>query len=657
VFLNLAVVEGSGAMATFSTDLTTMNKTSIKFTQWAARVTDSDSFSYTFTAKKTGNVVTSHKFECRLVGSSATAYVLAVLKGTESEVSAAKKTFQNGSTWEVSKVKFEENTSPVFISSALRVSVDLKKSNLRLSEDADLDHRLAKTAIPPRTVAETSKITSTRHQDLMAIVTQIEPIRNTKRGDVLDVTVMDASEDSPGVYAKVLVSVWGSTNQKKVAIGKPLVFFNLVCKLEEGSKQFNHWDDSLLCEAPECDKRNGLTKDFDKIKDATNSVMLTNFTPKASMDVSGPQSIAASAFLDYTSQNPDANLPSVMQIMVATIEEPNGSVNPEGTDRIWFLAKFREFSGAAEASMSERVALQLSGLDRAGFMDAHASGTLQFPLLCNLRVSRSISTGASGQSGASQPGAAADKKTFVNHAIQDARPIDWNNSVAPNAAYEEVLTVLNKLPGNEDGLLFAFLADIEPDPHTGFRVTFENGTISKGAAVAVLIASRKKNKLPEALGEGFKICAQGVCDVANPMAVGASQQDNTVATYNVSGFCTLTDMSKFDLNPPRGHTQRFAIALITSCEQTEQTGASQSGVKTFHMDKIQILEQADGPKAVPAFQRLRRLTMRLNPSSQEERKHNLDIGEGPSRSLKKCRTLSAMPTDESLQEQPLSQTK
>ena len=91
-------------------------------------------------------------------------------------------------------------------------------------------------------------------------------------------------------------------------------------------------------------------------------------------------------------------------------------------------------------------------------------------------------------------------------------------------------------------------------------------------------------------------------------------------------------------------------ALIKSCAQTEQTGASQPSVKTFHMEKIQILEQAEGPKAVPVFQRLRRLTMRLNPSSQEERKHNLDIGEEPRRSLKKCRTLSAMPTDESLEE-------
>ena len=46
------------------------------------------------------------------------------------------------------------------------------------------------------------------------------------------------------------------------------------------------------------------------------------------------------------------------------------------------------------------------------------------------------------------------------------------------------------------------------------------------------------------------------------------------------------------------HPQRFAVAIITSCEQTEQTGASQPSVKSFHMDKVQILEHKEGPKAV-----------------------------------------------------------
>ena len=80
-------------------------------------------------------------------------------------------------------------------------------------------------------------------------------------------------------------------------------------------------------------------------------------------------------------------------------------------------------------------------------------------------------------------------------------------------------------------------------------------------------------------------------------------------------------------------------------------GKFSRGVKNFHMDKIQILEQADGPKAILVFQRLRCLQMMLNPSNTEERKHTLTIDEKPNRPLKQCKTLSAMPSDESLMDQ------
>ena len=259
--------------------------------------------------------------------------------------------------------------------------------------------------------------------------------------------------------------------------------------------------------------------------------MLTNYTSKPAVDVSGPQALAAAAFLDYTAQNASAKLPNVHQLMAVMIEEPTGPVTADGTDRIWFVTKLREFSGAVEIGVSERVALKLTGLDAAAFKEAHADGSLQFPLLCNTRVSRSISTGASGHTGASQPGASqpvfdTNAKTFVNHSLQEAEPLDWNNTVAPNAAYEPVLTTLNALPKNEEGLLFGFLADIEPDPYTGFRLVFPNGTTSKGAAVAVLVASHKKNKPLEPLGSGFKVCAPEVSDIANP-------GDGTVAKLNM----------------------------------------------------------------------------------------------------------------------------
>ena len=60
------------------------------FASWVVRVTDGDTHQYTFTAKKTGASVTNHKFECRLVGNSETAYVLAAFKGSEKAVATAK---------------------------------------------------------------------------------------------------------------------------------------------------------------------------------------------------------------------------------------------------------------------------------------------------------------------------------------------------------------------------------------------------------------------------------------------------------------------------------------------------------------------------------------------------------------------------------------
>ena len=95
-------------------------------------------------------------------------------------------------------------------------------------------------------------------------------------------------------------------------------------------------------------------------------------------------------------------------------------------------------------------------------------------------------------------------------------------------------------------------------------------------------------------------------DIANP-------SDGAVAKHALTGFATLSDLAKFELTPPRGQPQRLAIAFITSCGQTENDSAAQPVVKSFGMDKMQLLEPAQGTKAIPVFQRLRRLTMKLKP--------------------------------------------
>ena len=89
--------------------------------------------------RKRGQLWWFHKFECRLVGDSESKYVLAILKGTEKAVDTAKDKFKNGSVWILSQIKFEENTSSPYISSPLKISVDLVKSNLQCSQDPELE--------------------------------------------------------------------------------------------------------------------------------------------------------------------------------------------------------------------------------------------------------------------------------------------------------------------------------------------------------------------------------------------------------------------------------------------------------------------------------------------------------------------------------------
>ena len=178
-----------------------MNKNTVRFNTWVGRVAYSHSYSYTFEAKRSRQSITSHKLECRIVGKSEKDYVLAVLKGSASEVESAKKKYVDGSVWELSNVKFEEPTQPALISTPLKVSVDLKKSTVNVNKNADLEKQLVQSPVPPRTVADTSQITSTRHQDLLALVTKVAPLRQTKRGEVLDATITGDSKDAQGLYA------------------------------------------------------------------------------------------------------------------------------------------------------------------------------------------------------------------------------------------------------------------------------------------------------------------------------------------------------------------------------------------------------------------------------------------------------------------------
>ncbi len=76
------------------------------------------------------------------------------------------------------------------------------------------------------------------------------------------------------------------------------------------------------------------------------------------------------------------------------------------------------------------------------------------PLLCNVRIFRTV-RGETSTDGVFQP------VRFFNHTLESIQPVAWHPTAAPNAAYEKILKTFNKCLAHDDGLLFAFLQDIE----------------------------------------------------------------------------------------------------------------------------------------------------------------------------------------------------
>ena len=112
----------------------------------------------------------------------------------------------------------------------------------------------------------------------------------------------------------------------KGAIGQPMAFFNLsvVCGGRGSSPKINHYTNEIIKPAPECEKTTSLRDKQQELATATNTASLTAvWTPNTTRDVTGPRPISCAAFLDHSSDTPQAQLPEVVQLMWVHIEEPD----------------------------------------------------------------------------------------------------------------------------------------------------------------------------------------------------------------------------------------------------------------------------------------------------------------------------------------------
>ena len=640
VLLSLAEAGASqpGSKMAGYADMTALNKSSGKVATFAVRVVGGKTSEYTFTPKRDTKPVTQHKFEAWLIGLNAQGYCVGFVKGSQAIVKQAQTKYAEGSVWALSKVVFDTYTAITFVSTPVPFRLDVAKSKMEAIENDELCQQMPLEPVPPRSVADIARITTKRSTDLIAIVKDVGEQRTTKSGLVVaDVTLIDNSESSAGVLATIKVGVFAEAMSAskmvllKAHVGDPMVFFNLSVNFADGQLSVTHFPGDVVRLAPVCQKTKALGDQKDTLTLATNTSTLTaQWTPQQSRDVNGPVPLSCAAFLDFTAESPEAKMPGVVQVMWVHFEEPEPDVNVRdpSEERLWFRTPLRDASGATTVGVPQKVALELANCkSMQAFLNRHADGELNLPLLCHVRITRTYKE-VSG--GASQP------TKYVNHTVASVTPMHWSPIAAPNNAYRDVLSVLNLCPPHEEGLAFAFLDDICPDPYYGFSIDYDGKPGRLCIYVAALLTSEQKS-VTSTVGQGFKVTTTDVKDVAHPNANGATQP----GCHTLVGYCSLSNLAGFRLDPPRGKSERCALALFSKKDD-----------EGLHIHKLEYVEPDQVSNAVHCMRKLRTLCKQIRPETQEKRSHAVAMADSwaATEDIKKARILHQVPTDASLGE-------
>ena len=150
------------------------------------------------------------------------------------------------------------------------------------------------------------------------------------------------------------------------------------------------------------------------------------------------------------------------------------------------------------------------------------------------------------------------------------------------------------------------------------------------------MASSNKSQKPEPVGDGYKVVTTAVQDLANPCQASRS--------YSLVGYCSLSALPAFSLDPPRGKQRRVAVVLLSQCLQEDHATESNT---CFQIHKVEHIEPDQVENAIKCFQSLRTLTRKLGSGVSDKRTHSFAVPE-EAKHTKKARCLQAAPTDVSL---------
>jgi len=509
-------------MPTAMLPLKRLNKQSCKIGSFPCRVIEPQTIEYEYVDKRSGRTVKGKRFHCILVGTEATEYVFAQIRGApEAVINAAKGKYLSGTAWIMSGVSIDAKADAAYVSCPLKTVINLQNTKMAaVLKGQAPETDLPKDITPPLSVADAAEIRSKRSFDLIALIKDVGQTRTPPgRAAVADVLVVDGSKTKKGEVAEISISFWGEAAIAKArsSIGKPLLFVNLLADVQAPNKlkiRLSERGNVRSCtESVKARQLEEPTHAAELLSAETSVLTAVYEGGAAAIDPTGPALVLTAAILEAMMDNSKALAPDTLcQIPWARLEEPEigAAVLTRDGERVFFEAVLRDFSGSTKVWVTEAAALKLSGAtDKAAFQEFHEGRGVQFPMLCTVRVARRVR--ARTPSGATESTSSPDMESdVVTLQVVDACAVTWDPSHNVNMSHELIVKMLTSCPPSQDAMLTSLVTNIRASVHYGLEVEFTSKT-RPAKMVLALVRSQVKSTLEET-GTGHIIVTEPVYD-------------------------------------------------------------------------------------------------------------------------------------------------
>ena len=138
-------------------------------------------------------------------------------------------------------------------------------------------------------------------------------------------------------------------------------------------------------------------------------------------------------------------------------------------------------TGQLEVRMREKVALELSMMEREGYIAEAKAGGINFPTLCSVRILV--------HKEATDDAAEAATEHFVSAILMEAAEQDLTTPKAmPNTSMSALVDILKTLSMGSDRMIVAPMNRVKKSPHAGLIVEADDGTRHTCQCVLSLVA-------------------------------------------------------------------------------------------------------------------------------------------------------------------------